>query len=136
MVPTPDKLLDYTALYWPFHCSFALVNDGKGTPPQGLLKRFLATGEPNNCFTTCLKIWAVALQRLHPYEAHLLEHRLNASLCPSKSPMFTACAWDFHEVAQTALSGAINLDERNCDGDTALAVAAEFDNIEIVKLLL
>lgn len=39
-------------------------------------------------------------------------------------------------MAQTALSGAINLDERNCDGDTALAVAAEFGSIEIGKLLL
>lgn len=77
-----DELLDYTALYWPFHFSFALVNEGKGTPLQGLLKKFLVTGEPSNSFITCLEIWAATLQRLHPDEAHLLEYRLNADLYP------------------------------------------------------
>ena len=47
-----DELLELTALYWPFHYSFALVNEGKGTPLQALLKKFLVAGEIRNGFTT------------------------------------------------------------------------------------
>lgn len=76
------------------------------------------------------------MQSLHPYDAYVLRYRLRASLSPTKSPVFTACAWGFYEVVRTALSRGFNLEERNMLGNTALIVAAEFKNIEIVKLLL
>ncbi|KAJ5764963.1 hypothetical protein N7520_004522 [Penicillium odoratum] len=128
-----DGFLQYTALYWPVHCSLASMDDEKGQPLQHLVSKFLSPTEPSGGFTTCLQIWADVLWE---FDTRELKMRIRASLNPSKSPVFTACAWGFYDVIQKALSGAFNLDERNYDGDTALAVAANFNHIEITRLLL
>ncbi|KAJ5721536.1 uncharacterized protein N7483_009470 [Penicillium malachiteum] len=128
-----DGFLQYTALYWPFHYSQALVDDEKGQPLENLVSKLLSPGEPSDGFTTCLQIWADVLEEVDTRE---LYPRIKASLNPTKSPVFTACAWGFYGVLQKALSAAFNLDERNDDGDTALAVATSFNHIEIMTLLL
>ncbi len=128
-----DGLLEYAALYWPLHCSLASVDNGKENPLQDLLNNFLAAGEPSSGFITCLEIWPNALQK---FDARELKSRIPASLSPTKSPVFTACAWGFYAVVQMALSHGFSPDDRNSRGNTALAVAAEFNNIEIVRLLL
>ncbi|KAJ5642154.1 hypothetical protein N7490_006154 [Penicillium lividum] len=128
-----DGFLQYTALYWPVHCSLASMDDEKGQTLQCLVGKFLSPTEPSGGFTTCLQIWADVLEEFDTRELYM---SIRECLNPSKSPVFTACAWGFHDVIQKALSGAFNLDERNDDGNTALAVAAFFNHIEIVRLLL
>ncbi|KAJ5634581.1 hypothetical protein N7528_002423 [Penicillium herquei] len=110
-----DAFLQYTALHWPVHYSEASVDDRKG-PLRHLVHKLLSPIGPSSGFTTCLQIWADALEEVET--------------------LFTACAWGFSDVIQEALSAGFNVDERNHDGETALAVAASFNDIKIMKLLL
>lgn len=128
-----DGFLQYAALHWPIHYSLALVDDDKGDTLKQLVDKFLSPSEPSDGFTTCLQIWADALPDIESLEMNL---KIRASLNATKSPVFTACAWGVPGVIQKALSAGFNLDERNDPGDTALAVAAYFGQIEITRLLL
>lgn len=128
-----DGLLEYAALYWPIHCSLALVEAGRDHPLQQLIFKFLAPEEPSSGFALCLRIWAAALDEFDTRELHI---PIRASLSQTNSPVFTACVWGFAMVVRAALSGGLDLNERNDDGDAALAVAASFNNPEIVRLLL
>ena len=128
-----DELLQYAALYWPFHCSRAPRKNKDGRPLQDLISEFLLPTTPSRAFITCLKIWDGVLRTFNTRD---LKYPLTASLNPSNSPVFTACAWGFYPVVKTALSQGFNLNERNLKGDTALAVASEFKHVEIVNLLL
>ncbi|CAG8345569.1 unnamed protein product [Penicillium salamii] len=128
-----DGFLQYAALHWPIHYSLALVDDDKGNTLKQLVNKFLSPSEPSGRFTTCLRIWADALPDIEPTEMHM---KIRASLNATKSPVFTACAWGLPGVIQKALSAGFNLDERNDLGDTALAVAARYSQLEITRLLL
>ncbi|CAG8946888.1 unnamed protein product [Penicillium salamii] len=128
-----DGFLQYAALHWPIHYSLALVDDDKGDTLKQLVDKFLSPSEPSDGFTTCLRIWADALPDIKPFGVHM---KFRTSLSATKSPVFTACAWGFPGVIQKALSAGFNLDERNDPGDTALAVAASFSQLEITRLLL
>ncbi|KAJ5724453.1 hypothetical protein N7493_006181 [Penicillium malachiteum] len=110
-----DVFLQYTALYWAVHYSETSLHDKKG-PLRHLVYKLLSPIEPSSGFATCLQVWADLLEEVHV--------------------LFTACAWGFRGVIQEALSAGFNLDERNDDGETALAVAASFNDIKIMKLLL
>ncbi|CAG8371539.1 unnamed protein product [Penicillium salamii] len=92
-----DGFVQYAALYWPVHYSLAL-DDDKEDFLLPLINELLSPSEPSDGFTTCLQIWADALDDIESSDD--LHWRIGASLNATKSPVFTACVWGFHEVAQ------------------------------------
>ncbi|KAJ5098911.1 hypothetical protein N7532_005912 [Penicillium argentinense] len=129
---TGDALLIYAALYPPLPCTWARQTK-KIEGLQGLWDRLLATrkGLSDMLGDMVQSFVEIGRQRV----LHMKEKNAPELESIKVSNLHGMCV-EFPGTVQAAISDGLDLNERDDEGDTALAVDCELDNIGTAKLLL